>query len=1077
MKKHLMLLFWLAITVTTQVLWAGSTGKIMGRVTDATTGKPLVGVNVFINELNLGAAADLDGQFYILNVPVGIYTVQAQYIGYSGMEITEVKVNADLTTPLDIELSSEIIQSSETVVVVAKRALVQKDLTASRRTLTSDDLADMPVASVEGAVSLSAGAVNDGGLHLRGGRATEVVYLFDGIALNDPLTGNPNDADVPIMAVDEANILSGGFGAEYGNAQSGVINIVSSEGRQNFAGKLRYTTSAIVADAFTGIDPHERQKLEFNGSIPLFSSRMNLVIAGEVNESYGRFSNQYSDLNNYTAKFTYKLNEAIKFKFSGLYTKSISQWGYSHGYSHTIQEDRMRSYMPRYLEEFDGSTGDFTDGMLTDEEIPEYFRSWFTTPGLQTEDLNGNGVLDDGEDQNDNNKIDSEGILDHWYGNGVLNTEDINFNGILDPNEDLNGNGILDSEDADRDSSLTNYNMAERLPWTQRSSNLIMGGWTHSLSAKTFYEVKIARYETGLDNNIIERVNEDRNYNHQLDEGEDLNGNGKLDAYNSQEKTWGYDDSKDMFHDANNNDYVDESERDWDGDGDIDDIDKKQWIDWVDFPVDEGFKHYRDFYGVGPHNPYTYNRDHWHSDNKVTTTAKFDLTSQFNMNNKVGAGVEFKGYDLFNHDPPDRYGYAENYSVSPWDLSIYANDKMEFPGLIVNIGLRWEWFNPNQDYPGDVTDPTWTSDDFDDWDGDGVPQYYNDLEAAAENSSYLYKLRDLKNPKSGERRARFAPRLGVSYPITVRDMLYFNYGRYYQRPRLDYLFRNITYNMGGGFPIVGDPNLEPELTTAYEVGVRHEFNNKMMVEAKGFYKDIFGLTDTKAIYWTVSDWYTTYINADYGSVRGFELSLIKRPPGLFFGELNYTYSIAKGKSSGSGQGYTTEWSGNIIPTFESFLDWDQTHTLSSSVNMQVQGFLTSLVLTAGSGTRYTLPGQGRLIVENEGILPSTSNADLRFSYRYKLGKSNAQIFMLISNLFDRTNINGVADVEWYHTYRTLAETYEAGDLTFDEYLAQTDSDNDGKVDYNKSHPEMGSDLNPAVYGDKRRFQIGISVGW
>ena len=353
MKKHLMLLFWLAITVTTQVLWAGSTGKIMGRVTDATTGKPLVGVNVFINELNLGAAADLDGQFYILNVPVGIYTVQAQYIGYSGMEITEVKVNADLTTPLDIELSSEIIQSSETVVVVAKRALVQKDLTASRRTLTSDDLADMPVASVEGAVSLSAGAVNDGGLHLRGGRATEVVYLFDGIALNDPLTGNPNDADVPIMAVDEANILSGGFGAEYGNAQSGVINIVSSEGRQNFAGKLRYTTSAIVADAFTGIDPHERQKLEFNGSIPLFSSRMNLVIAGEVNESYGRFSNQYSDLNNYTAKFTYKLNEAIKFKFSGLYTKSISQWGYSHGYSHTIQEDRMRSYMPRYLEEFD----------------------------------------------------------------------------------------------------------------------------------------------------------------------------------------------------------------------------------------------------------------------------------------------------------------------------------------------------------------------------------------------------------------------------------------------------------------------------------------------------------------------------------------------------------------------------------------------------------------------------------------------------------------------------------------------------------------------------------------------------
>ena len=129
---------------------------------------------------------------------------------------------------------------------------------------------------------------------------------------------------------------------------------------------------------------------------------------------------------------------------------------------------------------------------------------------------------------------------------------------------------------------------------------------------------------------------------------------------------------------------------------------------------------------------------------------------------------------------------------------------------------------------------------------------------------------------------------------------------------------------------------------------------------------------------------------------------------MFYGELNYTYSIAKGKASAAGQGYSTEWSGNIIPTFESFLDWDQTHTFAGNINMKYQGFLASMVITAGSGTRYTLPGQGRLIVENEGVMPSTSTTDLRLSYRYDIGRTNTQVFMLVTNLFDRVNINGVA---------------------------------------------------------------------
>ena len=164
------------------MVFAGTTGKIMGRVTDASNGEGLLGVNVVVEGENLGAASGENGEYFIINVPVGVYTLQAQYIGYQKVEVQQVKVNADLTTVVDIQMTSTVLELGKTVVVEAKRPMVQKDLTASRRTMSTEDIQDMPVSSVEGAVNLSAGAVNSGGLHLRGGRTSEVVYLFDGIA-------------------------------------------------------------------------------------------------------------------------------------------------------------------------------------------------------------------------------------------------------------------------------------------------------------------------------------------------------------------------------------------------------------------------------------------------------------------------------------------------------------------------------------------------------------------------------------------------------------------------------------------------------------------------------------------------------------------------------------------------------------------------------------------------------------------------------------------------------------------------------------------------------------------------------
>ena len=861
-----------------------------------------------------------------------------------------------------------------------------------------------------------------------------------------------------------------------------------------------------------------------------------------------------------------------------------------------MSEDKLTEFIPGYLNVHDGEYGEIADGIMQDEEIPGFYSSWWSQEGLQTEDIdgdlvldmyfdyepyadwNGNGQWDEGEyfndldnngswtgsafeldydasgqlitpdgdmaneDENGNFILESESAIDAWYGNGQLDTEDLNGNGVLDEGEDINGNNVLDSEDLDRNGRLTEFSMFDRLPVWDRTSKMWNIGFTHTLSDRTYYTLRIAQYTTMLESNIIERLNEDTDgdgildlywgtepfedidgnsrwddgewysdlngngiYDKNLDwdvdgdgdkRNEDLNGNGVLDNYNPDNSLTGFDDPSDMFHDKNHNNYVDESERDWNGDGVIDDYDRRFfWMPWADIP-DEGFKHASgDFYGVGSAHPYTFSRDHYHYDKKVTTTMKSELVSQFTPHHKLSTGLELKDYNLTNFWPPDRYGYAEYYTVKPREFSGYISNKMEYPGIIVNAGIRMEYFMPNSIFPDDETDPTWTSDDYDDWDGDGIPEQYQGWKDAAglyehsllETDKYGREIRPIKNPQEAENKLVFAPRLGISHPITDKAMLYFNYGRYYQRPALQYLFRNITYNMGGGFPIVGYTNLDPELTVSYEVGVRQQLTTLSMIEAKGFYKDIFGLTDTRPIYWTVSDWYTTYYNRDYGNVRGFELILLRRPPGLFYGELNYTYSVAKGKSSTVGQGYLTEWSGNIVPTFESYLAWDQRHTFNANINLSYKDFLAAMAVNFGSGTRYTKPEQGRIVVENTQIYPWYMTSNMRLSYKIKLGKFSGNLFMYITNLFDLQRFRQVNDLNWYHQYQQLMSQFDSngdgevtsgdGEENFFGYMSNVDLDHDGKIDANKLNPERGPYMHPAVYQEKRRFRIGITIGF
>ncbi len=1135
-----------ALIIALSFLFAGNTGKIIGKVTDESTGSPLIGANVILAGTTIGTATGVQGEYLLLNVPVGTYDVEVKMIGYATVISKDVGVSADLTTKLDVKLRVSHV-AGEVIEVIGEKPNIQMDMTSSQSTVSGGEMMILPVEDIDGAIALSAGVVqDDGNMHFRGGRGQEVVYLFDGISLNDPLTGNPNDSNVPMLAVSELDVITGGFSAEYGDAQSGVINVSGSEGTSQFSSTMRYTTSNFISDGLNDNDPEDLRKLEFMLAGPLYKNMATFSFSGDINEDYGRFSNQFQDLTNLAGKVTFKPSDQLKFHVSGLYSLSNLQNGYDHEWIQNVSEDMLTDYVPSYVDGYDGRLDEIKNGVVTFSEIPDLisdgntyrYSDWWSMDGIQSEDsnsgwngdgdgvldmfyesepftdwngngqwdfvdLNGNGIMDsedpredfedingdgiysaninldvdgDGdnrhEDLNNNYVLDVEGVFDSWYGNGILDTEDLNFNGVLDDGEDLNGDGYIQSEDVDRDGNLTVYNMFERQPWWEQESNLITAGLNYTISPRSYINFTIARYTTEMTTNIIERLNEDRNYNGILDDGEDLNGNAVLDSYSSSGNVWEVGDGQDMFHDRNNDDIVDESYWDHDGDGDIDEDDYITW-DQMMGSVSRADKSLG-FYTIAANSPYTFNRDHWHYDKKVTNTFKLDFVSQFDDHNKLHTGFEFKQYDLTNHDTPDRYGYAELYTVKPKDFSAFISDKMEYTelGLIVNAGIRFEYFEASEAYPANEADPTWSTEDFADWDGDGWPQFYNS--ALDEYGYYIHGVGDIKDPIEDKGEWKIAPRLGISHPISDHSMLYFNYGRNYQRPRLDYLFRNRGYNMGGGFPIVGNPTLAPELTVSYEFGVRNEIRKNLVFEFKGFYKDIFGLTDTRPVYWTVSDWYSTYFNRDYGNVRGTEMVVSLRPPGLFFGNLNYTYSIAKGKSSDWRQGYLNTWAGSFIPTWESYLEWDQRHTINADLNIAYLNTLTTLVINYGSGTRYTRPGQGKEEIENTETFPWTLYSDFKFNYFLQFGNVKTTFFVSVSNLFDRENIRGVADTEWYHTYTMMQEAYDDGDMHYFDYMSQMDLDRDGKVDLNKKNPEMGSDLDPSVYADSRRFRIGVS---
>ncbi|MCA9380804.1 carboxypeptidase-like regulatory domain-containing protein, partial [Candidatus Dojkabacteria bacterium] len=187
--------------ISTIPILAGTTGKIAGKMLDKLTGEPLVGANVLIVGTNMGAAADIDGNYYIINIPPGNYELKASSIGYSSMTIKNIRVSVDQTTSIDFKLNEESIQIGE-VVVSAAIPIVQNDLTSTEAKVSGDQISMLPLEDVSAVVNLQAGVV-DG--HFRGGRSNEVKYLIDGVPVNDAFSGQ-SSLSAEINSIEEIQV-------------------------------------------------------------------------------------------------------------------------------------------------------------------------------------------------------------------------------------------------------------------------------------------------------------------------------------------------------------------------------------------------------------------------------------------------------------------------------------------------------------------------------------------------------------------------------------------------------------------------------------------------------------------------------------------------------------------------------------------------------------------------------------------------------------------------------------------------------------------------------------------------------
>ncbi|MCK5086996.1 MAG: TonB-dependent receptor [Melioribacteraceae bacterium] len=222
-------------------LFAQGRGNLEGKIIDAGTNIPMPGVNIFIPGTYYGAASDLDGNFRIENISEGTYTIEISFIGYKTKKYTGIYIESNKTLQLDVDMESTSLTMEQDVVVVGDKPLIDVEETQSKTTISKEEIELAVVDNITDLVSQTPGVItDDNAIHIRGGRSYENAFLLDGVSVQDPLAGTGFGLQLSANSIEEVEIITGGFNAEYGQATSGIVNVRTREGRDFYSGYLSF---------------------------------------------------------------------------------------------------------------------------------------------------------------------------------------------------------------------------------------------------------------------------------------------------------------------------------------------------------------------------------------------------------------------------------------------------------------------------------------------------------------------------------------------------------------------------------------------------------------------------------------------------------------------------------------------------------------------------------------------------------------------------------------------------------------------------------------------------------------------
>lgn len=959
---------------------AQTSGKLAGSITSAD-GEALAGANVIVVGTSIGSAADDNGRYYLLDVPVGAHSVQASYIGYKTLTVDNVRVNPDLTTVLDFALDVAAVEG-ETVTVTAERPLVNKTATNTTQIMDAETIASLPLRSVTSMVDLTTGVV-DG--HFRGGRSEDNAYYIDGVLVKNRWSGGNLTSSLSKSSMAQVSVQAGGFSAEYGNANGGVVNVTTKSGQDRISGGVEMVQDLGSTDAGEDKDKlysYGTNILNFDVGGPLAGNirwYLNVEQSSATDYTPSSMPEVWADVNEYTQ----------------------AQW-VANGYDAMTWDDASAFPVEGvvYHEEFIRDNQTNTDSLIagvasydTTHILADNYRRLYgpkKNASNSTTRVTGNLSLDMNPLRlkfGGGYYTYEENSFSHSY--HVLNSDNYTLYKSNHMWAYLNGRFALSPKSyLSLVASMSNYGQESGNRFHKGDINAY-GMRTTDIGSPNYYYRAHGRnplsipelvYVSGYGTQTGSWTDRDQSTIGLRTDFVSQSGSHELktgfEYYSTEIRQWQVSQAKEIYEniakmDVDYNGTVSNAEvGDYNGDGTIDANDYDDWR----------FSVYR--------NAYTRNI----------------------------------GYNIFGEE---KSSYNENdHSMEPGkpvEMRVFFQDKIELKDVVVSLGVEYNSFDP-QSYAPDSDGNGFG----DDGGFDNIHLSNGRIDRSGSQSG-SYKWEKVKA------HTYVHPRIGFAFPVTDQTVFHANYGTYSSNPPLSIVYlsdSHLNANLTqGNMTVSPNPAIAPQKTTSYEVGFDQQIGQSAAVHVTGYYKEVkdyvlmknrgFPYSDTQS-YLNGSEFsWAQYINGDYGITTGFSANLTLRRTRGFMADLNYTYMNARGTGSYGSNNFMIAWTGETYPSAINRLEYDQTHTASIMVDYRNSGFDygVNTIITYGSGQAYTpsvvqseVFGRGwdsPTAAVNSGTRPATSRIDVRVDKGFNLGGVRLNAYLLVLNALNAENVDDV----------------------------------------------------------------------